>query len=289
MSKSIVSKNRLFIRVTRDSLPQVRDRYPFLYLEYGRLEVDGSSVKWVDCDGQVIPLPITTLLSILLGPGTSVTHEAIKVIASTNCGLSWVGEDSLVYYACGNNPTSDSRNMRAQISLSANPKKSLEVSRWLFSRRFPNEDLSDKSLKQMMGFEGNRVRSKYQEMADRYQVNWDGRRYKPGDFAGSNTTNRILTASNAALYGITCAVVHALGFSPHVGFIHSGSPLPFIYDVSDLYKEDVCVDLAFGLTKRMTGSYDRAVMADEFRRRVVDYNLIEKMVSDVTHILKFES
>lgn len=275
--------------MTRDSIPQVRERYPFLYLEYGRLEVDGSSVKWVDSEGRVIPLPITTLMSLLLGPGTSVTHEAIKVVASTNCGISWVGEDSLIYYASGITPTTDSRNMRSQMALSASPKRSLEVARWMFSKRFPKEDLSEKTLKQMMGMEGSRVRQRYQEIANQYQVSWDGRRYKPGDFGGSNTTNRLLTASNAALYGITCSVVHALGFNPHMGFIHSGSPLPFIYDLADLYKEDVCIDLAFRLTKRMTGFYDRIILADEFRRRAIEYNLVEKIADDALKILEFDS
>lgn len=69
---------RLFVKVTRELLPQVKDKYPFLYLERGRLEIDDSSVKWVDADGNVVPLPVATINTLLLGPGTTVTHEAIK-------------------------------------------------------------------------------------------------------------------------------------------------------------------------------------------------------------------
>lgn len=88
--------NRLIIKVTHDTLPQIKDRYPFLYLERGRLEIDDSSVKWLDSSGEVIRLPIATITTLLLGPGTSVTHEAIKVLAAANCNVCWVGEDSLL-------------------------------------------------------------------------------------------------------------------------------------------------------------------------------------------------
>jgi CRISPR-associated protein Cas1 len=79
---------RLLVKVTRDSVPQVRDKYPFLYLERGRLEVDDSSVKWLDSDGQVVPLPIATINTLLLGPGTSITHEAVKTLGAANCSVS---------------------------------------------------------------------------------------------------------------------------------------------------------------------------------------------------------
>ena len=86
---------RLFVKVTRESLPQVKDKYPFLYMERGRLEVDDSSVKWIDSDNNIVPLPVATLNALLLGPGTSITHEAIKTATSANCSICWVGEDSM--------------------------------------------------------------------------------------------------------------------------------------------------------------------------------------------------
>ncbi|MDA6076182.1 hypothetical protein O0544_02705 [Edwardsiella anguillarum] len=92
---------RLFVKITRESLPQVKDKYPFIYLERGRLEIDDSSLKWLDAEGQVVRLPVATLNAILLGPGTSLTHEAVKTAAAANCAICWVGEDSLLFYAAG--------------------------------------------------------------------------------------------------------------------------------------------------------------------------------------------
>lgn len=280
------AKKRLFVKINRENLPQVKDKYPFLYLERGRLEIDDSSVKWIDCDGNVIRLPIATINTLLLGPGTSVTHEAVKVLAAANCSVFWVGEDSLLFYAVGQSPTADTRNFRKQMQLAADKKASLEVARRMFQRRFPSADLRGKSLKEMMGMEGHRVSKLYEEMAGKYNVGWKGRSYKPGKFEFSDITNQILTSTNAALYGILTSAVYSMGYSPHIGFIHSGSPLPFVYDLADLYKEKLCIDTAFLLTLEMAGQYNKYMVADTFRNRVIKFDLLGQIGPDIQEMLE---
>ncbi len=284
MSEESDDITRLIIKVTRDTLPQVKDKYPFIYLERGRLEIDDSSVKWIDCDGNVVRLPIATINCLLLGPGTTVTHEAVKVMAAANCSLCWVGEDSLFFYAAGQTPTSNTRQMKKQMQLSADKKKSVEVARRMFAKRFPKADLKGKTLQEMMGMEGSRVRDLYEEKAKAYNVGWKGRKFTPGKFEMSDMTNQILTSSNAALYGIISSAVYSLGYSPHIGFIHSGSPLPFVYDLADLYKEPLCIDLAFSLTLDMAGKYNRHRVANEFRKRVIELDLLGKIGKDIDEL-----
>jgi CRISPR-associated protein Cas1 len=276
---------RLFVKVTRESLPQVKDKYPFLYLERGRLEIDDSSIKWIDSDANVVPLPVATLNTLLLGPGTTITHEAVKIAAAANCNVCWVGEDSLLFYAAGHLPTADTRNLRNQLEQSANPEASLLVARRMFARRFPDADLEGKNLKEMMGMEGHRVRSLYQQKAEQYQVGWKGRQFTPGKFSLSDITNQVLTSTNAALYGILCSAVHSMGYSPHIGFIHSGSPLPFVYDLADLYKEELCIDLAFALTKELAGKYNKHKVSGAFRERVIKMDLLAKLAEDIPLML----
>ena len=278
--------NRLFVKITRDTLPQVKDKYPFLYLEHGRLEIDDSSIKWCDSDGNIVPLPIATINTLLLGPGTSVTHEAVKTATASNCNLCWVGEDSLLFYAAGFQPTANSRNFQKQLDCASDPKQSVEVARRMFARRFPDADLTGKSLQAMMGMEGYRVRSLYEQKAQKYGVGWKGRQFTPDNFQLSDITNQILTSTNAFLYGITCSAVHSMGYSPHIGFIHSGSPLPFVYDLADLYKEHLCIDLAFALTLEMAGQYQKTLVMEHFKGRVIQMNLLKQIGDDLTDLLR---
>ena len=133
--------------------------------------------------------------------------------------------------------------------------------------------------------EGSRVRELYQQKAQQYGVGWKGRQYTPGKMDLSDTTNRVLTSANAALYGILCSALHAMGYSPHMGFIHSGSPLPFVYDLADLYKERLCIDLAFSLTREMAGRYEKTLVSSRFRERVIEQDLLTRLARDIPQLL----
>ena len=130
-----------------------------------------------------------------------------------------------------------------------------------------------------------RVRECYAYYAEKYGVGWKGRSYTPGTFELSDLSNQILTACNAALYSLINSCLVAMGFSPHIGFIHSGSPLPFTYDLADLYKEDVCIDTAFYLTLELAGEYNKYRVADEFRQRILRHNVLGKIGEDINMVL----
>lgn len=206
-------------------------------------------------------------------------------MSASNTILCWVGEDSLLFYSCSQSPTADTRNMRMQIHLVTAEDKRLEIARRMMSFRFPDEDVSMASLNGLMGMEGARVKALYEEKANKYGVGWSGRRYVPGRFELSDLTNKILTAANTALYALILSVVISMGFSPHFGFIHSGSPLPFVYDIADLYKDELCVDFAFSMTLKLAGEYDKKEVLDAFRERVSEFSLFEKASSDINRIL----
>lgn len=277
--------NRLIIRTTLTNLPKIRDRYPFIYLEHGRLEIDDSSVKWISSEREVIRLPAALISTILLGPGTTITHEAVKILASLNTTICWVGDDSLNFYAVGQTPTSNSYNLKKQVKLSSDPKLSLTVARLMYSYRFPEADVENLNLKQLLAMEGMRIKNLYAELAQQYFVNWQGRSYTPGKFELSDVTNKLITAASAALYALVSSIIHSLGFSPRIGFIHSGSPLPFVYDIADLYKKELVFDLAFSLTVKMAGEYNRYVAIDEFRQRALRMNLLTRCPSDIMKLM----
>ena len=284
-----MAQNRILLKTTLADLPRIRDRYPFIYLEHGRMEIDDSSVKWISADREVFRLPAAVVSTILLGPGTSVTHEAVKVLASLNTTVCWIGEDSLFFYAVGQTPTANTRNLKKQLFLASDPDSALAVAKKMFAQRFPDVSLRGKKLKDLMVMEGARIQMLYASLAEKYHVNWKGRSYKPGEFELSDLTNQLITACNTALYGLVSSVIHALGLSPRIGFVHSGSPLPFVYDVADLYKEQLVFDLAFSLTSRLCGVYDRFRVLEAFRERVISFDLMKKCPEDINVLLDLKS
>lgn len=276
---------KVIFKLSREFFPQCKDRYPLLYFEHGRIEVDDSSVKWVGANRDIYAIPVATIATILLGPGTTVTHEAIKAISSSNTTICWVGDDSLRFYAAGITPTSDTRNLLQQVKCAADPEIRLTVAKRLFSRRFPDESLEGKSLQTLMGMEGGRVRTMYANKAEMYGVPWVGRRYIPGKMEASDKVNRLLTHSNSLLYAVITSSVIAHGYDPRIGFIHSGSPLPFIYDLSDLYKEILTIDLACMLASKEE-KITNARLVEEFTKRAVDFDLLSKLSQDLEEIFK---
>lgn len=277
--------NRIIVKATHKSLPMIKDRYPFLYLEHGRLEIDDSSIKWISADNDIFAIPAATISTILLGPGTSITHEAVKILASLNTTVCWTGEDSLLFYAVGVCPTANTRNLKKQISLATNSKKSLEIARKMFLYRFPNEEVENQTLNSLMAAEGARVRTLYSELSKKYSVNWKGRNYTPGEFQLSDLTNQLITSCNTALYAMISSIIYSLGLTPKIGFIHSSCPLPFAYDIADLYKEHLVFDLAFLLTAESHGVYNKYMTLEKFRERVIEFNFMKKCPEDILNIL----
>ena len=133
--------------------------------------------------------------------------------------------------------------------------------------------------------EGGRIRELYERLAEKYFVAWRGRSYQPGKFELSDLTNQLITSCNAALYALISSILHALGLSPRIGFIHSGSPLPFVYDIADLYKAELVFDLAFSLTVEMAGVYNRHLVLERFRERVLDCDLMTRCPNDILDLL----
>ena len=277
---------RLFLKPDRSYFPQVKDRYPLLYLERGRLEVDDSSVKYICCDRTVVMIPVAEIQCILLGPGTSITHEAVKAVCSCGCSLCFVGEDCLHFYCHGISPTSDTRNLMRQLSLAYNHELSLKIARELFAFRFQDIHLELCSLQEMMGIEGNRVKNLYREKALKYNCKWQGRSYIPGQQDKSDLVNKRLTFYNALLYGLCTSTIVSLGFSPYFGFIHKGSPLPMTYDFADLYKSEVTIDLAF--SRNYIKNFERTSEVDAFVEKCCEISLLKRMSSDLVNIFDEE-
>jgi len=268
-------------------LVRIGERVSFIYLDRCTVGRDANGISVSDQHG-VTHIPAAAVSVLLLGPGTTVTQQAMLLLADSGATAVWVGEHGVRYYAHGTPLSRSSRLLEAQAAAVSNRRTRLRVARAMYGMRFPGEDTSALTMQQLRGREGARVRQMYRSHADRSGVAWTGRNYSPENWAHSDPVNQALSAANAALYGAVHAVVVALGCSPGLGFIHTGHQRSFVYDIADLYKNDITVPVAFDAAAEEPpniASHTRRAVRD----RLSDGKLLSRCVRDINALLLAET
>ena len=271
------------IRPELQALPQVKDRMTFLYLEHCTLGRQDGAVTVTDEKG-VVHIPAAAVSVLLLGPGTRVTHRAMELMGDTGVGVVWVGEHGVRYYAHGRPLTAHSNLLLRQAELVSNTRKHLAVVRKMYQLRFPKEDVSKLTMQQLRGREGSRVRNTYRKASKETGVPWNGRLYRPDDFAAGDSVNQALSAGHACLYGLAHAVIVALGCAPGLGFLHVGHECSFVYDIADLYKAEVTIPIAFEVAAQAPDDLP-SVVRRRVRDAMVEHHILERMVHDIRWLL----
>lgn len=265
------------------ALPRISDRMTFLYLEHCVVHREAGSVTARNAEG-TIRVPAASLLVVMLGPGSSISHQAMMLLGESGTTTVWVGESGVRYYAHGRPLATSTRLLEEQASRVSSPKKRLAVARAMYQLRFSGENVSGLTMQQLRGREGARMRKLYQGESARTGVPWSRRNYNAEDFLDSDPINQALSAAHASLYGIVHSVIVGLGCSPGLGFVHTGHARSFVYDIADLYKADVTIPLSFDVIAEkcldVTGTIRRRVRDAVFRERVV-----ERVVQDIYSLL----
>jgi len=266
-------------------LPKARDRVSFLYFEHCRIEQDDRAIA-VFKEQSKFFVPCAAIATLLLGPGTSITHAAIKTLADNACGVQWVGEDLMRFYANGRSGAGNSKRLLHQATLWADSIQRLAVVRRMYTFRFAEVPSEDLTLQQIRGLEGVRVRTMYQQWSKKMGVEWTGRNYKQEDWDQSNPINQALSIANTCLYAVCQAALHSVGYSTALGFIHTGKPLSFVYDIADLYKAETIVPAAFEAVSETYFDLD-ALVRRKCRQKFNDYRLMHRLVLDIDKVLGF--
>lgn len=267
-------------------LPKVKDSWTYLYVEHAVVEQDDRAIAVIDKEGRV-PVPCAALSLLMLGPGTKITHNAIRTLADNGCLVAWAGEEGVRFYAVGLGETRSSSNLLRQAAMLSDPELRLRVVRRMYEQRFPEQLDSSLNLKQIRGKEGVRVRETYAHWSRETGVKWEGRFYKQNDWRRAEPINRALSAANSCLYGVAHAAIVAAGYSPALGFIHTGKMLSFVYDVADLYKAEISIPAAFRCTaagEQKLESRVRHLCRDQIRER----RMLERIVADLGQLFESE-
>ncbi|MFD6345021.1 type I-E CRISPR-associated endonuclease Cas1e [Streptomyces roseolus] len=264
-------------------LHRLDDRISSLYAERCHIDRDDNAVVLVNKE-RTVRVPAAFLAVLLIGPGTRITHAAVALLADSGTAVCWVGQHGVRMYAAGIGPSRGAQLVLRQAWLVTRPKERLQIARRMYAKRFPGEDVSQSTMQQLRGREGARIRRLYAEHSQRTGVPWTRREYRAGDaFAAGDDINRVLSAANAALYGICHAVITGIGASPALGFVHTGSALSFVLDIADLYKAEHTVPAAFDLvSKGLTSERDARIAV---RDAVTEHRLLPRIVTDIKELL----
>ena len=220
----------------------------------------------------------------MLEPGTRVSHAACALAGRVGTLLVWIGEAGVRLYSAGQPGGARADRLLYQAKLALDPGLRLMVVRKMYALRFGEEPPERRSVEQLRGIEGARVREMYKRMAGKYGVEWRSRDYDPEKWDASDLPNRCLSAATACLYGVAEAAVLAAGYAPAVGFIHTGKPLSFVYDVADVYKFETVVPIAFKIASRNPGNPEQQVRVgcrDIFR----ETRLLDRIVPGIEEML----
>ena len=262
----------------------IKDRISVVYVEKGNLDVIDGAFVVVDKSGIRTQVPIGGVSCLMLEPGTRVSHAAVTYASRVGCLLVWVGEAGVRLYAAGQPGGARSDRLLYQAKLALDDSARLKVVRKMYALRFGEEPPARRSVQQLQGIEGVRVRKMYELLARQYRVPWKVRNYDHTQWGSGDLANRCLSAANACLYGICEAAILAAGYAPAIGFIHSGKPQSFVYDIGDLFKFDTVVPVAFRVAARKPREPEREVRLacrDAFRQT----RLLRRIIPTIEEVL----
>ena len=268
-------------------LPKLRDSLSYLYVDQAVINRKDSAVEYVKKDGAVL-IPVASLAVLMLGPGTSITHAAVRVLAENGCTILWTGEEMTRFYAQGMGETRKAYHLLKQAELVSHPEKRIEVVLRMYRKRFGDQLDPSLTLPQIRGFEGVRIREAYANASRSYGVSWVGRRYDRTKWERGDPINRALSAANALLNSLCHAAIVSGGYSPALGFIHTGKQLSFVYDVADLYKVDITIPTAFATVAESKGSVEqrtRQACREKFRT----VKLLDRILPDIDELLQISA
>ena len=269
------------------------DRHGLMWLERGKLYVEDGVLTFAtvgvkDLKKGVYQIPFQTVSFILLGPGTAITHDALRLLARHGTGLVAVGEDGVRFYASMPFGPDRSELARKQVALWADAERRLDVARRMYAFRL-GELVARDELDVLRGIEGTRMKEVYRRLAKQYGVEWRGRRY---DRTRPETDDPINTAINHASTAINAAAMIAVAATatvPQLGFIHEASGRAFALDIGDMYRATLTLPVAFeaARTSQREGldieRLTRQMAGDRLRREKVIPDMIDtiKKVLDV--------
>lgn len=291
MSRSSFLPGRLGLAEAR--IPHA-DRHGLVWLSRGNLYVEDGTLRFVTAGSEEFEpgdyaIPYQAVSMVLMGPGTSITHDALRILARHGTLVAAVGEGGTKFYTAPPIGQGRSEVARAHAKLWSNEKSRLEVARHMYALRF-SEILPTQDLRVLRGIEGARLRKAYRLLAEKFGLSWKARKYDREHPETNDPLNQAVNHAATFMEAAADIAVAAVGALPPLGFIHEDSSNAFCLDIADLWRTELTLPLAFSVLARVKqepgSNLEREIRYEAarlFRRKQVIPRMIDA-IKELLHV-----
>lgn len=260
-----------------------KDRAGLLYLARGALTAREGTLAFLQrsasrsdaLDPGDYAIPLQGVSMILLGPGSTVSHDALRLLAYARTALAAVGEDGVRMYTAPPLIPDRSGLARTQARCWADESLRLDIARRMYAWRL-GEVLPHRDIAVLRGIEGARMKQAYRLVAQQVGIEWRRRRYDRANPNAADLPNQALNHAAGAVEAAAAIAVAATGAIPQLGFIHEDPGQSFVLDIADLYRDNITILFAFRATKWVGKRPGQSI--ERTTRRMVGRALAEKKV-----------
>ncbi len=268
------------------------DRHGLLWLSRGNLYVEDGTLRFIAAESDELKagnyaIPYQGVSMILLGPGSTVSHDALRILARHGTLLAAVGEGGVKFYTAPPMGQGRSEVARAHARLWVNEKARLDVARRMYALRF-GRILPHRDITMLRGIEGARAKETYRILSKQFGIPWHGRRYDRQDPEGADAPNQAINHAVTFVEAAADVAVASVGALPPLGFIHEDSSNAFTLDIADLYRTELTIPLAFSVAKKVLGDPSLQLEREirkKAARRFRQMKLIPKMIDRIKELL----
>lgn len=266
------------------------DRHGVMWLGRGNLYVESGTLRFVTAGyGDLGPgdyaIPFQMVSCLMLQPGTTVSHDALRILARHGTTVVCVGQDGVRFYASLPAGPAASARARRQMMAWCDAEKRISVVRKMYALRL-GEFLPATDINALRGIEGARMKVTYQRLAEKHGIRWQGRRYDRNDPESADVANQAINHASSAVEGAALAAVAATGTLAELGFIHEDASIAFALDISDLFRDSVLLPIAFraanAILRNKKGPIEQVV-----RRLAGQMFQEEKLITNMIDRIKF--
>lgn len=284
-------KGRLGLETAR--IPHA-DRHGLVWLSRGNLFVEEGTLHlktagFGELGHGVYDVPFQGVTTILLGPGSTVSHDALRLLARHGTGLVCVGEDGVRFYASMPFGADDSALARRQAMAWADALgKRLDIARRMYAWRL-GEILPSTEISVLRGVEGARAREMYQKLSQQYGIAWHGRHYDRGNPESADLPNQAINHAATAVEAAAMIAVAATSALPQLGFIHEDSSISFVLDIADLFRDEVTIPVAFASVRereKKPGQTIEAVTRRLAGRALQKKDVVPRMIDKIKELFE---